>query len=227
MDLYNLVDNIKTDWKEIIKEYDISDIENFLNEELEKLNGEIEIFPPKNLIFNCFNFFNIKDTKLVILGQDPYINTGEAMGLCFSVPDGIKVPPSLKNIYKEMEDDLGIIVNKDCGDLTHWAEQGVLLLNTALTVQQYKSNSHKKIWKNFTDYIIKTVSENNENIVFILWGRYAQSKKKLIDCEKHLVLEATHPSPLGANKGGFFGCKHFSKCNKYLGKNGNEKIMYY
>ena len=218
MDLYNLVDNIKKDWKEIIKEYDLSDIENFLNEELEKLNGEIEIFPPKHLIFNCFNFFNIKDTKLVILGQDPYINTGEAMGLCFSVPDGIKVPPSLKNIYKEMEDDLGITVNKDCGDLTHWAEQGVLLLNTALTVQQYKSNSHKKIWKNFTDYIIKKVSEENENIVFILWGRFAQSKKKLIDCEKHLVLEATHPSPLGANKGGFFGCKHFSKCNKHLGK---------
>ena len=226
MDLYNLVDNIKTDWKEIIKEYDISDIENFLNEELEKLNGEIEIFPPKNLIFNCFNFFNIKDTMLVILGQDPYINTGEAMGLCFSVPDGVKVPPSLKNIYKEMEDDLGITVNKDCGDLTHWAEQGVLLLNTALTVQQYKSNSHKKIWKNFTDYIIKKVSEENENIVFILWGRYAQSKKKLIDCEKHLVLEATHPSPLGANKGGFFGCKHFSKCNKYLRKNGKKNIIF-
>lgn len=226
MDLYNLVDNIKTDWKEIIKEYDLSDIENFLNEELEKLNGEVEIFPPKHLIFNCFNFFNIKDTKLVILGQDPYINTGEAMGLCFSVPDGIKVPPSLKNIYKEMEDDLGITVNKDYGDLTHWAEQGVLLLNTALTVQQYKSNSHKKIWKNFTDYIIKKVSEENENIVFILWGRYAQSKKKLIDCEKHLVLEATHPSPLGANKGGFFGCKHFSKCNKYLRKNGKKNIIF-
>ena len=226
MDLYNLVDNIKTDWKEIIKEYDFSDIENFLNKELEKLKGEIEIFPPRNLIFNCFNFFNIKDTKLVILGQDPYINTGEAMGLCFSVPDGIKVPPSLKNIYKEMEDDLGITVNKNCGDLTHWAEQGVLLLNTALTVQQYKSNSHKKIWKNFTDYIIKTVSEDNENIVFILWGRYAQSKKKLIDCEKHLVLEATHPSPLGANKGGFFGCKHFSKCNKYLRKNGKKNIIF-
>ena len=226
MDLYNLVDNIKKDWKEIIKEYDLSDIENFLNEELEKLNGEVEIFPPKHLIFNCFNFFNIKDTKLVILGQDPYINTGEAMGLCFSVPDGIKVPPSLKNIYKEMEDDLGITVNKDCGDLTHWAEQGVLLLNTALTVQQYKSNSHKKIWKNFTDYIIKKVSEENENIVFILWGRYAQSKKKLIDCEKHLVLEATHPSPLGANKGGFFGCKHFSKCNKYLRKNGKKNIIF-
>lgn len=226
MDLYNLVDSIKTDWKEIIKEYDLSDIENFLNEELEKLNREIEIFPPKHLIFNCFNFFNIKDTKLVILGQDPYINTGEAMGLCFSVPDGIKVPPSLKNIYKEMEDDLGITVNKDCGDLTHWAEQGVLLLNTALTVQQYKSNSHKKIWKNFTDYIIKKVSEENENIVFILWGRYAQSKKKLINCEKHLVLEATHPSPLGANKGGFFGCKHFSKCNKYLRKNGKKNIIF-
>lgn len=226
MDLYNLVDNIKTDWKEIIKEYDFSDIENFLNKELEKLKGEIEIFPPRNLIFNCFNFFNIKDTKLVILGQDPYINTGEAMGLCFSVPDGIKVPPSLKNIYKEMEDDLGITVNKNCGDLTHWAEQGVLLLNTALTVQQYKSNLHKKIWKNFTDYIIKTVSEDNENIVFILWGRYAQSKKKLIDCEKHLVLEATHPSPLGANKGGFFGCKHFSKCNKYLRKNGKKNIIF-
>ena len=140
------------------------------------------------------------------------------MGLCFSVPDGIKVPPSLKNIYKEMENDLGITVNKDCGDLTHWAEKGVLLLNTALTVQQYKSNSHKKIWKDFTNYIIKTVSYKNEKIIFVLWGRYAQSKKKLIDCEKHLVLEATHPSPLGANKGGFFGCKHFSKCNKHLGK---------
>ena len=225
MDLYNLVDSIKRR-KEIIKEYDLSDIENFLNEELQKLNGEVEIFPPKHLIFNCFNFFNIKNTKLVLLGQDPYINIGEAMGLCFSVPDGIKVPPSLKNIYKEMEDDLGITINTDCGDLTHWVEQGVLLLNTALTVQQYKSNSHKKIWKNFTDYIIKKVSEENENIVFILWGRYAQSKKKLINCEKHLVLEATHPSPLGANKGGFFGCKHFSKCNKYLRKNGKKNIIF-
>ena len=224
MDVHSLTKNLKTDWKEIIKEYDFSDIEEFLNKELIILDNEIEIFPPPNRIFNCFNFFNIKDTKVVILGQDPYINEGEAMGLCFGVPEGIKVPPSLKNIYKEIENDLNIKMDKTNGDLTHWAEQGVLLLNTALTVQQYKSNSHKKIWKNFTDYIIKTVSDKNEKIIFVLWGRYAQSKKKLIDCEKHLVLEATHPSPLGANKGGFFGCKHFSKINNYLNK--SDRILF-
>ena len=224
MDIHSLIKNIKTDWRDIIGNFDCNEINDFLNKELVILDNEIEIFPPPNRIFNCFNFFDIKDTKVVILGQDPYINEGEAMGLCFSVPKGIKVPPSLKNIYKEIENDLNIKMDKTNGDLTHWAEQGVLLLNTALTVQQYKSNSHKKIWKNFTDYIIKTVSDKNEKIIFVLWGRYAQSKKKLIDCEKHLVLEATHPSPLGANKGGFFGCKHFSKINNYLNK--SDRILF-
>ena len=225
MDIQSIIQTLKTDWKECIEKYDFSTIEEFMKTELILLDNQIKIFPPKHLIFNCFDYFNIKDTKVVILGQDPYINVGEAMGLCFSVPDGIKVPPSLKNIYKEMEDDLKTTVNKESGDLTHWAEKGVLLLNTALTVRQYKSNSHKKVWQDFTDYMIETVSKETDNVVFILWGRYAQSKKKYIDCEKHLILEATHPSPLGANKGGFFGCKHFSLTNKYLEEHAKGKVF--
>ena len=226
MDIQLIIQTLKTDWKYCIEKYDFTKIEKFLKTELILLANQIKIFPPKHLIFNCFDYFNIKDTKVVILGQDPYINVGEAMGLCFSVPNGMKVPPSLKNIYREMEDDLDTTVNKECGDLTHWAKNGVLLLNTALTVRQYKSNSHKKIWQDFTDYMIQTVSNETEHVVFILWGRYAQSKKKLIDCEKHLVLEATHPSPLGANKGGFFGCKHFSKCNQYLQEHNLDSITF-
>tara|TARA_Y100000389_G_scaffold90210_1_gene86772 strand:+ start:842 stop:1423 length:582 start_codon:yes stop_codon:yes gene_type:complete len=188
----------------------MSEIEVALN------NEESEIYPPVNLIFNCFNFFNISETRVVILGQDPYIKPGQAMGLSFSVPQNMKVPPSLLNIYKEMQSDLNINVDKSNGDLTEWASNGVLLLNAALTVVAGKSGSHMKMWQEFTDYIISYISNNLTGVVFILWGNFARSKKKLICRNRHHVLEAAHPSPLSANRGGFFSCKHFSQCNELL-----------
>ena len=202
--------DISTDFRDIIIKYDMSEIEVALN------NEESEIYPPVNLIFNCFNFFNISETRVVILGQDPYIKPGQAMGLSFSVPQNMKVPPSLLNIYKEMQSDLNINVDKSNGDLTEWASNGVLLLNAALTVVAGKSGSHMKMWQEFTDYIISYISNNLTGVVFILWGNFARSKKKLICRNRHHVLEAAHPSPLSANRGGFFSCKHFSQCNELL-----------
>ena len=211
--------NITTNWKNIItKCIDTNFIDDFLNEEYKLLGDDVLIFPPKNLIYNCFNFFNFEDTKIVILGQDPYINVGEAMGLCFSVPNECKMPPSLRNIFKEIKNDIGI-ENKN-KDLTSWAKQGILLLNTSLTVRQYNSNSHKKVWKKYTDKIINYISKNHDHIIFVLWGRDAQSKKKFIN-DKHTILESAHPSPFSANRG-FFGNKHFSKINELL-KNNNLK----
>ncbi len=174
-------------------------------------------------IFNCFKYTPLKDLKAVILGQDPYHNQGQAMGLSFSVPNGIVPPPSLVNIYKELYTDLGISPVKS-GDLTKWAKNGVLLLNTSLTVRGGLANSHKNIgWEVFTDSVIKKISDNKENVVFLLWGGNARSKKKLIDTKKHLILECAHPSPLSAYNG-FFGCKHFSKTNEYLIKHGISPI---
>jgi len=189
----------------------MSEIEVALN------NETTEIYPRGDLIFNCFNFFNISETRVVILGQDPYIKAGQAMGLSFSVPQNMKVPPSLLNIYKEMQSDLNINVDKSNGDLTEWASNGVLLLNAALTVVAGKSGSHIKMWQEFTHYIISYISNNLTGVVFMLWGNFARSKKKLICENRHYVLEAAHPSPLSANRGGFFGCQHFSKCNELLG----------
>ena len=225
IDLKEIIfNNIKTDWKNILINNELDNISIFLNKEQNYYKNDIKIFPPNNLIFNSFNFRNINDTNVIILGQDPYINIGEAMGLSFSVPNGIKVPPSLRNIKKEISSDIGIELSEN-GDLTNWAKQGVLLLNTSLTVLQYKSNSHKKIWKKYTDNIIKLISNELENIVFILWGGNAKNKKKLINKNKgHLILEAHHPSPLSANRGGFFGCKHFSKTNEYLISLGKKPI---
>ncbi|MDE7380335.1 MAG: uracil-DNA glycosylase [Clostridia bacterium] len=181
------------------------------------------VYPDMYDLYNCFRFTPISGLKAVILGQDPYHEPNQAHGLCFSVKKGVPLPPSLKNIYKEIESDLGI-VEPDCGDLTKWAGQGVLLLNTTLTVREHMANSHSKCgWAWFTDSVIKLISDRCENVVFILWGGNARSKTPLIDGKKHLILQCAHPSPLSAYNG-FFGCKFFSKTNSYLTTHGKEPI---
>lgn len=181
------------------------------------------LYPPMPLIFNAFNMTHFDDVKVVILGQDPYHWAGQAHGLSFSVQDGILFPPSLKNIFKELKNDTWIEV-PTTGNLERWAKQGVLLLNAMLTVREWEPASHAKIgWEIFTDKVIQTLSDKREGIVFILWGNFAKSKKVLIDSGKHFILEASHPSPLGAHKW-FFGCKHFSKTNEILEKLGKTKI---
>lgn len=180
------------------------------------------IYPPGSLIFNAFNSTPFNEVKVVILGQDPYHNPGEAMGLCFSVPKGVRVPPSLKNIYKEMHRDIGFEIPSH-GDLSAWTQQGVFLLNAMLTVEHKKAGAHKSIgWQKFTDAVIKKLSDEREGLVFMLWGNFAKSKKVLIDEMKHFVLEAVHPSPLAGN--GFQGCAHFSKSKELLQKQGLEPI---
>jgi uracil-DNA glycosylase len=181
------------------------------------------IYPPKNYIFNALKLTPYNDVKVVIVGQDPYHGEGEAHGLSFSVQKGIKLPPSLQNIYKEIYDDLGIM-EPNSGDLTKWAKEGVLLLNSSLTVEKDKPNSHQNIgWDKLTDYIIKKINLKKEPVVFILWGSFARSKKKYITNSNHLILESTHPSPFSAYNG-FFGSHPFSKCNQFLEKNGIEPI---
>ena len=173
------------------------------------------VYPPGSQIFNAFNFTPFDIVKVVILGQDPYHGPGQAHGLCFSVPAGIKAPPSLANIYKELNSDTGFKIPKH-GNLEQWAEQGVFLLNATLTVRANTAGSHQnKGWEIFTDKVISILSEKRENLVFVLWGRYAAAKESLIDSNKHCVLKAAHPSPLSAYNG-FFGCRHFSKINEYL-----------
>jgi uracil-DNA glycosylase len=178
-------------------------------------SNNLTLFPPKDQIFNAFELSNFKQTKVVIVGQDPYHNEHQAHGLSFSVPEGVKIPPSLRNIYQELELDLGIPPNPS-GSLEHWAKQGVLLLNSALTVEKNSPGSHAKTpWVDFTESVIQLLSDKKQNLVFLLWGAHAQKKIELIDQNKHLVLSASHPSPFSAHKG-FFGCKHFSKTNEYL-----------
>lgn len=173
------------------------------------------VYPDMYDLYNCFRYTPLSSLKAVILGQDPYHEPNQAHGLCFSVRRGVPLPPSLQNIYKEIENDLGI-KEPDCGELTKWANEGVLLLNTTLTVREHLANSHSKCgWAWFTDSVIKLISDNTENVVFILWGGNARSKVPLIDSKKHLILQCAHPSPLSAYNG-FFGCKHFSKTNEYL-----------
>ena len=195
---------------------------NFMNIVNHEYDTKI-IYPPKEDIFAALKNTSYKDVKVVIVGQDPYHGEGEAMGLSFSVHDGIKLPPSLKNIYKELEDDLGIKpVNS--GDLTKWTKEGVLLLNATLTVVKDTPNSHSKIgWDKFTDYVIKKINAKDEPVVFILWGNFARSKKQFITNPKHLVIESAHPSPFSA-RNGFFGSKPFSKTNDFLVKNGLKPI---
>lgn len=205
-----------------------------LNEEMKKdyfkklgifVKGEYKtktVFPPYENIFDALRFTDYNEVKVVILGQDPYHGLGEAHGLSFSVKEGVRKPPSLQNIFKELNNDLGII--RTASDLTDWAKQGVLLLNSIMTVEQDKPLSHKnKGWENFTDFIIKSLNERKEPVIFLLWGSYARSKKEFITNKQHYIIESVHPSPLSANRG-FFGSKPFSKINKILTDNNQRKI---
>lgn len=181
-------------------------------------------YPPGSLIFNAFNLCPFDRVKVVIIGQDPYHEPGQAQGLSFSVPEGVPFPPSLQNIFKEIQLDLGKPM-PPTGDLTRWAEQGVLLLNATLTVRAHQAASHQRHgWEQFTDSAIRALNAERENLVFILWGGYARSKAQLIDRSRHLVLESVHPSPLSANRGGWFGNHHFSQCNAYLREHGEQEI---
>lgn len=191
---------------------------------IEEKKADKVIYPPNHLIFNALNTTPLDRVKVVIIGQDPYHGPNQAHGLSFSVQKGVALPPSLRNIFHELHNDLGVKIPKH-GDLTHWAEQGVLLLNAVLTVEAARPTSHQKRgWEEFTDHVIDVLNEQREHIVFILWGAYAQRKGQRIDQNKHLVLKAAHPSPLSANRGGFFGCKVFSKTNNYLKQHGIEPI---
>jgi uracil-DNA glycosylase len=182
------------------------------------------LYPKFDKIFEAFRYFDLDQTKVVILGMDPYINEGQAMGLSFSVPPNVKIPPSLKNIYKEIETDLALDISHRTGDLTDWTKQGVLLLNSILTVQKGFSGSHKGLgWQKLTDAVISKLNELNKPIVYLLWGNYAKEKGSLITNKKQLVLRASHPSPFSASNG-FFGCKHFSKTNEFLIKNSEKEI---
>lgn len=218
--------NVKMEasWKEVLKAEFTKPYFKQIAEHLktEKAQGKT-IYPPGPLIFNAFEQTPFTEVKAVILGQDPYHNTGQAMGLSFSVPAGVPVPPSLINIFKELHSDVGAPVPKQ-GDLTPWARQGVLLLNASLTVRAHEPMSHSKIgWQIFTNCVIATLSQQKANVVFLLWGKFAQEKSELIDGKKHYLLKAAHPSPLSANHG-FFGCRHFSKTNQYLVKKGIAPI---
>lgn len=215
---------IEASWKEELKDEFIKpyfdNIVHFLKEQ--KKAGKI-IYPPGKQIFNAFNSTPFGEVKVVIIGQDPYHNPGQAHGLCFSVPDGVAPPPSLINIFKELNTDLEIPIPRT-GNLEKWAAQGVLLLNASLTVEQNNPMSHSQLgWHIFTDETIRHVSVHKEHVVFMLWGKFAQNKANLIDNNKHLVLKAAHPSPLSAHNG-FLGCKHFSKANSWLKEHGEKPI---
>ena len=214
---------IGNDWdKELSVIWSSPNFNKFYNNILSMYNKEI-IYPPKELIFNALKLTPYENVKVVIVGQDPYHGEGEAHGLSFSVQKGVKLPPSLKNIYKELYNDLNIIPSVD-GDLTKWAKEGVLLLNATLTVEKDNPNSHSKLgWEIFTDYVIKVLNKKEQPIVFILWGNFARSKKRLITNSKHLIIESAHPSPFSANYG-FFGSKPFSKTNEFLKKNKIKEI---
>lgn len=220
--------NKNINWKDVLaselKSPYFIDIKRMLKMQINQDNTKHQhpnILPPPNLTFEAFKLTPFDEIKAVILGQDPYHKRGQAMGLSFSVPSGVALPPSLVNIFKELKDDLGISMNN--GDLSSWARQGVLLLNSILSVEEGRAGSHARIgWQTFTDAVISAISREKSGIVFMLWGNYAKSKAELIDASKHLVLIAAHPSPLARGK--FFGCKHFSKTNDYLKTLGKEPI---
>lgn len=215
--------DIEPGWKEILWDEFQSPYFGELKDFLVQEKTRYQVYPPGKLIFNAFHHTPFEKVKVVILGQDPYHGPGQAHGLCFSVPAGIPLPPSLVNIFKELSNDLGIPVPGH-GNLEKWADQGVLLLNATLTVRAGQAGSHqKKGWETFTNRVIEKVSGEKTGVVFLLWGRYAQAKETLIDGLSHLVLKAAHPSPFSAYNG-FFGCRHFSKTNAFLEKQGHEAI---
>lgn len=211
-------------WKERLQEEFEKDYFKNLTEFVRNEYRTAMCYPPGKLIFNAFNKCSFDDTRVVILGQDPYHGSGQANGLCFSVNEGIPSPPSLINIFKEIHDDLGKPIPKS-GNLERWAKQGVLLLNATLTVRAASAGSHQgKGWEEFTNAVIKCLNDEKDGIVFMLWGRYAQEKGKIIDDKKHFVLRAKHPSPMSANGGGWFGTRHFSQANNYLSGKGLPTI---
>lgn len=213
---------ISSDWSSYFDE--LKEVEEALYRDKLKFPS-VPVYPPLELVFSAFQYFPPEETRVVIIGQDCYHGEGQAMGLCFSVPPTLKIPPSLRNIARELKSDTGEIL-KD-GDLSHWAKQGVLMLNSALTVRHKKPGSHSRYWRKFTDNIVKHLSENQHNLVFLLWGRHAQGKGELISSGRgHLLLKAAHPSPLAANRGGWFGTKHFSKANNFLLSNGVKPIVW-
>ncbi|MCT7594539.1 uracil-DNA glycosylase [Aliarcobacter butzleri] len=213
-------------WKDIIENEQQKPYYGKLKEEIDKRYENSIVFPEKQNIFKAFSLTKFEDLKVVILGQDPYHGIGQAQGLSFSTPSNIKNPPSMVNILKEINDDLGKKSVCEDGDLTPWAKQGIMLLNTILTVEQGLAKSHHNLgWEIFTDNIIKYISENKENVIFLLWGSPAISKTKLIDKNKHFILTAPHPSPLSVYRG-FYGCKHFSKTNEILKKLNKEEIIW-
>lgn len=211
----NVNPQIEESWKQVLNEEFEAPYFQSLREFLKEEKMKYEIYPPGPLIFSAFNMTPFNRVKAVILGQDPYHGIGQAHGLCFSVPSGVPHPPSLMNIFKEIASDSGNPVPVS-GDLSKWARQGVLLINAILTVRANEPTSHQnKGWEKFTDAVIRNLSEKRKNLVFLLWGNYAQAKENLIDNQKHFILKASHPSPLSANRG-FFGCRHFSKTNEIL-----------
>ncbi len=213
---------IGNDWDEILFEFFQSEKYQSIRSFLKKEYSTKNIFPPMNDIFNAFKYTAYKDVKAVIIGQDPYHEYGQAHGLSFSVKENIPLPPSLKNIFKELSSDLRIVNTK--GTLTPWANQGVLLLNATLTVEEGKANSHRNCgWLDFTDYVIKKLNQRNDPVIFILWGGFARSKKALIDTDRHFIIESAHPSPLSCHNG-FFGSKPFSRTNEILKKQ-NKSII--
>ena len=215
---------IDSSWYEVLKpQFEapyFAELKNFLVAERQQYT----CYPPGSKIFAAFDHTPFDRVRVVILGQDPYHEPGQAMGLCFSVPQGVQVPPSLVNIIKEINDDLGTAVPTTCGDLTGWADQGVLLLNATLTVRAHQAGSHQRHgWEQFTDAAIQALAERRRGLVFLLWGSYAIAKRKLIDPQRHHVLTAPHPSPLSAYRG-FFGCRHFSRANEILVQQGQTPI---
>jgi uracil-DNA glycosylase len=216
-----LINTVSTDWHSVLKQY-IDKYRDNINSQINKDTIDDTVFPPPDLIFNAFTYFDTSKLKVVIIGQDPYINKGEAMGLSFSVPDECKMPPSLRNVFKELEAEYG--EQRTNKNLSDWAEQGVLLLNAALTVRKKESLSHMKIWREYTTDIIKHISSNYINIVYILWGDFARKYKDLLDGNNNLILEWSHPSPLSRKP--FVGNNHFKKCNEYLEKVGKECIKW-
>jgi len=213
-------------FKEVIELEKTKPYYSVLKQKIQQARKDTIVYPPKDKIFRAFSLVDISNLKVVILGQDPYHNPDQAQGLAFSVLENVKNPPSLNNILKEVKSDLGYKSQCQNGDLTPWAKSGVLLINTILTVEESKPKSHsKKGWEIFTDTIIKTISDYKQNVIFLLWGNPSISKAKLIDKSKHFILTAPHPSPLSAYRG-FFGCKHFSKTNKFLKQLGKKEIIW-
>lgn len=216
--------SIDKSWQKVLQDEFDKDYFKELVEFVKQEYQHTAVYPPGKLIFNAFDHCPFDETKVVILGQDPYHGKGQAHGLCFSVPDGIPQPPSLENIFKEIKTDIGTPVPSS-GNLTRWADQGVLLLNATLSVRAQQAGSHQnKGWEKFTNRVIQVLSEEKENLVFLLWGGFAKKKQSLIDADKHLVLTSGHPSPLSANKGYWFGNQHFSKTNEYLNQKEKPKI---